>query len=75
MPEPMHRLTTPETCDLKVENHGSIYLFRPHSQAGREFLDEHAPEDAQWFGLALVVEHRYANEWAQHAIDAGLRVA
>lgn len=61
--------------DVTIENHGSIFLFRPASQAGREFLHEHAPDDAQWFGLALVVEHRYANDWAGHAQDAGLAIA
>lgn len=61
--------------DLVVENHGSIYLLRPKTQAAREWLHEHAPEDAQWFGLALVVEHRYVNDWCMHALDAGLKVA
>lgn len=58
--------------DLAVESHGSIFLFRPQTQAGREFLAEHAPDEAQWFGLALVVEHRYANDWALNALEQGL---
>lgn len=60
--------------DLKVENHGSIFLFRPTSQAGRQFLHDHAPHEAQWYGLALVVEHRYANDWAIMAVEEGLKV-
>jgi hypothetical protein len=47
-------------ADISVENHGSIFLFRPLSQ---------------WWGLALAVEHRYANEVAVCALDAGLHVS
>ena len=60
--------------DVTISNHGSIFLFHPESQAGREFLSEHAPEEAQWWGLALVVEHRYADDWAGHVLDAGLAI-
>lgn len=60
--------------DLLVETHGGIYLFRPRSQAGRQWLHDHAPEDAQWFGLALVVEHRFANDWCINAMNEGLKV-
>lgn len=40
-----------------VENHGSLYLVRPATDAAREWLEEHT--DGQWFGGALVVEPRY----------------
>lgn len=63
------------SVDVQITAHGSIFLFHPQSQAGREWLAAHAPDDAQWFGLALVVEHRYANNWAVEALDAGMAVA
>ena len=40
-----------------VENHGSICLVRPATDAAREWLAEHT--DGQWFGDALAVEPRY----------------
>lgn len=64
-----------DITDVAVENHGSIFLFRPVSNKGRQWLHATAPEDAQWWGLALAVEHRYANEVAVCAIDAGLHVS
>lgn len=60
--------------DVKVENHGSIFLFQPLSEAAREWIGEHVPEDATWFGGALVVEHRYASDLAQGMVDDDLEV-
>lgn len=45
--------------DYTVENHGSIYLLRPVNDQARQNLDEHTGDEAQFFGDALVVEHRY----------------
>ena len=42
---------------VTVEDHGSIYLVRPETDAAREWLTEHT--DGQWFGNALAVEPRY----------------
>jgi hypothetical protein len=45
--------------DFIVENHGSIFLLRPLTAAANSWTEEHIPEDAQWFGGAVVVEHRF----------------
>jgi hypothetical protein len=45
--------------DFTVENHGSIFLLQPHTVTAREWIDENLPEDAQYFGSAVAVEHRY----------------
>jgi hypothetical protein len=42
---------------MRVENHGTLFLFRPEAPAEREWLEEHT--DGTWFGGALVVEPRY----------------
>jgi hypothetical protein len=60
--------------DLHVRHAGNIFLLAPESQTGRDWLSEHAPDDAQWFGRCLVVEHRYVQDWALQALEAGLRV-
>jgi hypothetical protein len=62
------------TVDIEITNHGSIYLFTPKTQAGREFVAE-AEDYAQYFGISLVVEHRFANDVAIEASNRGLRIA
>lgn len=61
--------------DINVENHGSIFLFRPATDAGREWIDEMVGSEATFFGDALVVEPRYARDLAQGMLDDGLTVA
>ena len=48
--------------DFRVENHGSVFLLQPLTPAGNSWISEHLPEDAQWFGNGVVVEHRFI--WA-----------
>ena len=45
--------------DVLVANEGTIFLFSPLSHAAREWIDEHLEAESQWFGAALVVEHRF----------------
>jgi hypothetical protein len=47
-------------ADVIVENHGTIFLFDPKSQAAQDWIAENVPEDAQYFAGKLAVEHRYA---------------
>lgn len=54
--------------DVQVENHGSIFLFRPLTDEARTWLVEHT--DGQWFGGALAVEHRYAADLANGILEA-----
>ena len=49
-------MTTP---DYVVQNHGSIFLVEPQSDEARDNLQDNVQEGAQFFGRALVVEHRY----------------
>ncbi|PYX69051.1 MAG: hypothetical protein DMG78_23200 [Acidobacteria bacterium] len=48
------------TCDLIFENHLSLFLIRPVSQAGKTWLDENVgDENTLTFGGAVVCEPRY----------------
>lgn len=62
-------------ADVEVENHGTIFLFRPMTSTAREWFDIHlvAPW-TQWFGGAVAVEHRFAREIAAGMMDDGLEV-
>ena len=58
--------------DVRVRNEGSLMLFEPLTQAGRDWIAQHT--DGQMFGRALVVEPRYAPDLAYDMIDDGLEV-
>ena len=48
-----------------VNNVETLYTFCPLTLRAKEWIDEHVQDDAQWFGHALIVEHRYAGGLAQ----------
>jgi hypothetical protein len=45
-------------ADLYIHNEGSIFLLHALTEAGRDWVADHIPEDAQKFGHAIVVENR-----------------
>ncbi|MBL8069324.1 MAG: hypothetical protein JNM28_12825 [Armatimonadetes bacterium] len=49
-------------ADFEVENHGTIFLIRPTSEAGEDHFAELDPWQHTFFGNALAVEHRYLEE-------------
>jgi hypothetical protein len=49
-------------ADFVVENHGSLFLLEPRTEAGQLWCDEHLHEDRQVFGGAIVVEPRYIRD-------------
>ncbi len=38
----------------------TVYLLTPYSKSACQWVAEHIPDDAMWFGSSIVVEHRYA---------------
>jgi len=58
--------------DATVENHGSIALVRPLTDAARDWLHENVHEGASYFGSALAVEPRYVAQLVEGMIGAGL---
>lgn len=58
--------------DLSFENHGSLFLVRPNTRAGKNWLNETAPEDAQFLGSAMAVEPRYVEGVREAAINDGI---
>ena len=61
-------------ADLSIQNEGSIFLLRGLTDAGKAWIEKNIPDDAQSFGGAVVVEHRYISDIAQGAINDGLEV-
>lgn len=63
------------TTDIEVNASGSMFLFRPLTDAGRQWIDSHVvSEPWQWHGGALAVDYRYAWELARLAVEDGLEV-
>ena len=61
--------------DLVFENHFSLFLIRPVSPNGKQWLDENVgDENTLIFGGAVVCEPRYVEAIMDGAIEAGLVV-
>ena len=61
-------------ADVKIENHGSLVLIRPLTEAASDWLDENISEDVQHFGGAVVVEPRYVEAIVEGMQNDGLEV-
>lgn len=63
------------TVDFTFENHGSICLLQPVTDAAREWTQENVGDgETQYWGTAVVIEHRYVNHIILGLTEAGLRV-
>jgi predicted thioesterase len=61
-------------ADFLVTGGGTVYLLHPLTDAAREWVAEHLPEDAQRLGNAIAVEHRYIRDIVYGARHDGLAV-
>ena len=62
--------------DLVFENHGSLFLIRPLSESGQQWLDENVgDENTLTFGGAVVCEPRYVEPIYFGAKQEGLAVS
>ena len=62
--------------DVRVDNHGSIFIVTPCSPAGSEWVDDNLPTEAQrWGANGVVVEHRYITPIVEGMLSDGLAVA
>ena len=66
--------SSPTSPDVLVENHFSLILCRLLTPAANQWVENNVSEDAQFFGGALVVEPRYANDLFDALIGDGLVV-
>lgn len=61
------------TPDVLVRNEGTVFVFCPLTERALAWIDENVhTEPWQWFGSALVVEHRSAWGLAVGMNDSGL---
>lgn len=50
----------------------SIYLLTPLTDAAREWIAEHLPDDVQRWGPSVAIGHRYVEDIVCGMIDDGL---
>ena len=63
-----------EQKDFCVQNHGSIFLLIPNTEAAKEWINAHIPEDAPTIGPNIAVEHRYIGDIVDGIVKDGLTV-
>lgn len=61
--------------DVAVLNEGSIFLFRPNTEAGRNWINDNIADDAIWHNDSLVVEHRFVQDIIDGMIEDGLLIS
>jgi hypothetical protein len=64
-----------EHTDFDVQNHGSIILLYPDTEAARQWVASFLPEEALTFGDAVVIEPRYFEDIRQGIIADGLSIS
>jgi hypothetical protein len=65
---------TASTPHVHVVNHHSIVLFHLNTPVASAWVEEHVSDEAQFFGMALVVEPRYVADLIHGMHEAGLEV-
>ena len=61
-------------ADIWILPQGTLALVRPLTQRASEWISQHAQDDSQWFGPALVIEHNYLGNLLNGMIQDGLHV-
>jgi hypothetical protein len=60
--------------DVSVEDHGSLWLFRPITEDAKTWIDDNVEDAALWFGGALAVEARFVQALIEGMLADGLEV-
>lgn len=60
--------------DFHFSDHGTVCMLMPLTAQARRWVNRHLPEDAQQFGGAIAISHRYADDIVTGIIEAGLEV-
>lgn len=65
-----------KAIDVSVENHGSVIIFRPLSDAAKSWIEEYVSREGyQPFRDALVVEPRFADNLLTGMQRDGLHIS
>ena len=59
---------------IRIYDHGSLALAKGLDDAGRQWITDTAPEDAQFTGDYMAIEPRCVAGFAQAALQAGAEI-
>lgn len=68
-------METTKQTDFEVQNHGSIYLLEPCTEAADDWVADHIPDDAMTWGKGIVAEPRYIHDIVEGILEDGLSVS
>lgn len=71
-PNPKRRWAQP---DFTYRDEGTVMLLTPCSYWAHGWVEEHIPDDAQWFGASVVIERRYFADILNGIDSAGMTYA
>lgn len=64
-----------EVLDVRADDDGTVWRLTPLTAAAKAWFAENVhAEPWQWFGQALVVDHRFARPILAGIVEAGLTV-
>jgi hypothetical protein len=63
------------TADFVLQNHGSVCLLCPMTEAASDHLEANSSEEAFWFAGGLVVEPRYVSDLVEALSGEGFTVS
>jgi hypothetical protein len=61
-------------ADFTVRDEETIMLLFPESEAAREWVEEHLPDDCLTWAGAVVIEHRYVPDILAGIVTDGLTI-
>lgn len=61
--------------DFRFANHGSVTLLQPMTKEAEAWIEYNLPENATFFGQAVVIEPRYAGPILDAIKNDGMEVA
>ncbi len=61
--------------DVTIQCEGTISLFHLNTDEAKGWVEDNVEGDSQFFGSALVVEHRYVDNLIYGMTEDGLSVA
>ena len=70
----MSRTTPDRIADVQLRHQGSLIGFDPLTQAARDWISEHLPDDVPILGHVTYVETRYADQVIDGMISDSLIV-
>jgi hypothetical protein len=62
------------SADIQARDEGTLWLVKPLSPAGKNWLDENIQDEALVWGDAIVIEHGFIQSVIEGIIADGLEV-